>query len=197
MGDQVVKVNGTAIRDTNHFFQLLRFAPPVARLSIVRDEKKAEELEAKVHIPAERAKFIQRRNGFTYELVKIVWKPGGPKLGLGIKHFQNRVLVSRADPGSLAASQLLIGDHIIDIDGKPVTDKDVARQFLLKSLQAQGFVTCVIERPESMEAKHWTQQALTVSAEQPPSVAMNSDVREIAARERAKLKDRNAQVNLY
>lgn len=39
-----------------------------------------------------------------------------------------------------------------------------------------------------MEAKHWTQTALTCSAQQPPSVAMNSDVREIAARERSKLK---------
>ena len=114
---------------------------------------------------------------------------------LGIKHYQNRVLVSRCDPGSLAASQLILGDHIIDIDGKPVTDKDVAREFLLKSLQAQGFVTCVIERPESMEAKHWTQTALSVSAAQPPSVAMNSDVRDIAARERSKLKERSAQVS--
>ena len=84
MGDQIVKINGTAIRDSNHFFHLLRFAPPLARLSIIRDEKRAEELEARVHIPAERSKYIQRRDGFNYSLVKIVWKPGGPKLGLGI-----------------------------------------------------------------------------------------------------------------
>ncbi|TKR60449.1 hypothetical protein L596_027694 [Steinernema carpocapsae] len=135
IGDQIVKVNGTTIQDTNHFFKLLRFAPPVARLSVVRDEKKAEELEARVHIPADRAKLIQRRDGFLYQLVKIEWKPGGPKLGLGIKHYQNRVLVSRCDGGSLASQQLGVGDHIIDIDSKPVTDKDVARELLLKSLQ--------------------------------------------------------------
>lgn len=123
MGDQITKVNNTAIRDTNHFFTLLRFAPPVARLQIIRDEKKAEELEASVHIPLERAKYIQRRDGFVYNMVKIQWKPGGPKLGLGIKHYQNRVLVSRCDPGSLAAQQLQIGDHIIDIEAKPVTGR--------------------------------------------------------------------------
>lgn len=195
MGDQIIKINNTVIRDSNHFFQLLRFAPPVAKLSIVRDEKKAEELEAKVHIPPERTKYIQRRDGFIYQLVKIEWKAGGPKLGLGIKHYQNRVLVSRCDQGSLAAQQLQIGDHVIDIDAKPVTDKDVARELLLKSLQSQGFVTCVIERPESMEAKHWTQTALSASAQQPPSVAMNSDVRDIAARERSKLKERANQVS--
>lgn len=54
-------------------------------------------------------------------------------------------------------------------------------------------VTFVVERPESMEAKHWTQTALSASAAQPPSVAMNSDVRAIAAKERGNLKNRAAQ----
>ncbi|KAK0406853.1 hypothetical protein QR680_018845 [Steinernema hermaphroditum] len=193
VGDQILKINNTVIQDTNHFFKLLRYAPPNAHLLISRDSKRAEELEARVHIPAERAKLIQRRDGFIYQLVKIEWKPGGPKLGLGIKHYQNRVLVSRSDPGSLVASQLRLGDHIIDIDGKPVTDKDVARELFLKALQTAGFVTSVIERPESLEAKHWVQTALAATAAQPPSVHMNSDVREIAARERQRLKSKNEQ----
>uniref|UniRef100_A0A1I8A5T3 PDZ domain-containing protein n=1 Tax=Steinernema glaseri TaxID=37863 RepID=A0A1I8A5T3_9BILA len=193
IGDQILKINNVAIQDTNHFFKLLRYAPPNAHLLVSRDSKRAEELEAKVHIPADRAKLIQRRDGFLYQLVKIEWKPGGPKLGLGIKHYQNRVLVSRADPGSLAASQLAVGDHIIDIDGKPVTDKDVARELLLKALQTTGCVSSVVERPESMEAKHWVQTALAATAAQPPSVAMNSDVRDIAARERQRLKAKSEQ----
>lgn len=82
-----------------------------------------------------------------------------------------------------------MGDHLIDIDGRPVTDKDVCRELLLKSLQAQRFVTSVVERPETMEARHWVQSALAASAAQAPSVAMNSDVRAIAARERQKLKN--------
>uniref|UniRef100_A0A915PUZ2 PDZ domain-containing protein n=1 Tax=Setaria digitata TaxID=48799 RepID=A0A915PUZ2_9BILA len=188
VGDQILKVNDTIVRDADHFYQLLRFAPPVASILLVRDAKKAAELEAKVHIPQERAKFIIRRDGYTYFLSRIEWKPGGPKLGLGIKHYQNRVLVSRTDQNSLASQQLLVGDHIIDIDGRPVTDKDVCRELLLKSLQTQRSVTMVIERPETMEARHWVQSALTASAAQAPSVAMNSDVREIAARERLKLK---------
>ncbi|MCP9264537.1 Sperm Meiosis PDZ domain [Dirofilaria immitis] len=188
VGDQILKVNEAIVRDTDHFYQLLRFAPPIASIILVRDAKKAAELEAKIHIPPERAKFIVRRDGYTYFLSRIDWKPGGPKLGLGIKHYQNRVLVSRTDQNSLAAQQLLVGDHIIDIDGRPVTDKDVCRELLLKSFQTQRFVTMVVERPETMEARHWVQSALTASAAQAPSVAMNSDVREIAARERQKLK---------
>ncbi|OZC06895.1 PDZ/DHR/GLGF domain protein [Onchocerca flexuosa] len=188
VGDQILKVNDEIVRDTDHFYQLLRFAPPIASILLVRDAKKAAELEAKVHIPPERAKFILRRDGYTYFLSRIDWKPGGPKLGLGIKHYQNRVLVSRTDQNSLAAQFLLVGDHIIDIDGRPVSDKDVCRELLLKSFQTQRFATMVIERPETMEARHWVQSALASSSAQAPSVAMNSDVREIAARERQKLK---------
>uniref|UniRef100_A0A0K0DAD5 PDZ domain-containing protein n=1 Tax=Angiostrongylus cantonensis TaxID=6313 RepID=A0A0K0DAD5_ANGCA len=188
IGDQILKVNGQSITDQNSFFKALRFAPPVARLSIIRDQKKAEELEARVRIPEARAKLIQRRDGFAYFLAKLVWQPNGPKLGLGIKHFQNRVLVSRCDPGSLSATQL-VGDHIIDIDGVPVTDKDVARDLLIKALQEKKEVTAVVERPETLEAKHWTQQALVTQVSQPPSVHMNSDVRAIASRQRAKVKE--------
>ncbi|VDM98281.1 unnamed protein product [Thelazia callipaeda] len=205
VGDQILKVNDAIVRDADHFYQLLRYAPPVASIVLTRDAKRAAELEAKVHIPPERAKLIVRRDGYTYFVqlfsfstmnnnitqyfvARIDWKPGGPKLGLGIKHYQNRVLVSRTDQNSLAAQQLLVGDHLIDIDGRPVTDKDVCRELLLKSLQAQRFVTMVVERPETMEARHWVQCALTATATQAPSVAMNSDVREIAARERQKMK---------
>ncbi|KHJ95712.1 PDZ/DHR/GLGF domain protein, partial [Oesophagostomum dentatum] len=187
IGDQIIKVNGQPISDQNNFFKALRFAPPVAKLTIIRDQKKAEELEARVRIPEARAKLIQRRDGYVYFLAKLVWQPSGPKLGLGIKHFQNRVLVSRCDVGSLSATQLAVGDHIIDIDGVPVTDKDVARDLLIKALQEKREVTSVVERPDTMEAKHWTQQALVTQVCQPPSVQMNSDVRAIAARERARV----------
>jgi len=71
-----------------------------------------------------------------------------------------------------------------------VTDKDVAREFLIKGLTTNGFVTMVVERPESMEAKHWTNNALSASAAQPPSVAMNDDVCEIAARQRERVNAR-------
>lgn len=187
VGDQILKINGFPLTDSNDFFRRLRFAPPMARLTILRGGEKAKELLERVHIPTDREKLIQRRDGYSYELAKLTWAPGGPKLGLGIKHYQNRVLVSRADPNSLAASCLMVGDHLIDIDGTPVTDKDVARDLLLKALQTKGQVTSVIERPVTAEAKHWVQNALTAQTAAPPSVQMNSDVRAIAAKQRAAL----------
>ena len=192
VGDQIIKINGTVIRDNRHFYVLMRTAFPVAALTIVRDQKRIAELSARLQIPAEREKNITRREGYLYELVKIEWKAGGgQKLGLGIKHYQNRVLVSKCDPGSLSAGVFLVGDHIVDLDGVPVTDKDVARGILVKTLQAKGVCSMVIERPESVEAKHWVTQALAASTVQPPSVQMNSDVRNIAKKERGRLVEKD------
>jgi hypothetical protein len=91
---------------------------------------------------------VQRRDGFGYHLVRIDWQRGGPRLGLGIRHFQNRVLVSRTDEGSLSAAVLNIGDHLIDVDGVPVSDKDAEKQRLLDQLGAKGFGTSIVERPD-------------------------------------------------
>ena len=82
------KVNDVDCKDANDFFRALRYAAPLARILVNRDEKKAEELEARVHIPEDRAKIIQRREGYVYEMATLVWVQNGPKLGLGIKHFQ-------------------------------------------------------------------------------------------------------------
>lgn len=62
----MLKLNNTVVQDCDHFFQLLRFAPPCATITLVRDEKKAAELEAKVLIPPDRAKLITRRDGYMY-----------------------------------------------------------------------------------------------------------------------------------
>lgn len=66
VGNQVLKVNDQEIHDTNHVFQLLPYAPPAAALLIIHEKKKAEELAARVNIPAERAKYITRHDGFCH-----------------------------------------------------------------------------------------------------------------------------------
>ncbi|CAO4379628.1 unnamed protein product [Caenorhabditis nigoni] len=187
IGDQVKEVNGVKCKDCNEFFRALRFAAPCARIIVNRDDKKAEELEARVHIPADRAKNIQRREGYVYELATLVWVKNGPKVELGIKPFQNRVLVSRVDPGTLAEKCLVLGDHLCDVDGVPVTDSEVASHLIVKNLQDKGTVTLVVERPESYDAVQWAHQALTTNVQGPPSVRMPDDVKIIAARFRQAL----------
>ncbi|VBB31203.1 unnamed protein product, partial [Acanthocheilonema viteae] len=48
-------------------------------------------------------------------------------------------------------------------------------------------VSMCIERPVSGKAKEWADDAINASQMQPPSVAMASDVREIAARQQQKM----------
>lgn len=71
--------------------------------------------------------------------------------------------MSRVDPDSLAAKCLVVGDHLCDVDGVPVSDKDVARDLLVKNLQEKGKVSFVVERPDSIEAKQWAKNALATN----------------------------------
>uniref|UniRef100_A0A914XTQ4 PDZ domain-containing protein n=2 Tax=Panagrolaimus superbus TaxID=310955 RepID=A0A914XTQ4_9BILA len=89
--------------------------------------------------------------------------------------------------GSLSAKSLIAGDRIIDINGVPVSDKDVARDLLLKSLQKTKKVSCIVERACSDDAIALANAALLASELQPPSVAMASDIRDIVARQREKM----------
>jgi hypothetical protein len=49
-------------------------------------------------LPPEREKNVRRRDGYSYHLAQIDYQTGC-KFGLGIKHYQSKVLVSRVDDG--------------------------------------------------------------------------------------------------
>jgi C-terminal processing protease CtpA/Prc len=63
----------------------------------------------------------------------------------------------------------VLGDRVVDVNGAPVSDKEVARTMLLKSLQKYHTVSLLIERAESQEAKDVVMNALHASEMQPPS----------------------------
>ncbi|KAI6240373.1 hypothetical protein M3Y99_00469400 [Aphelenchoides fujianensis] len=162
IGDQVVNVNETPVKKLQEFEAI---ALQTAQMRVENDVQL---------LPPEREKNVTRRDGFSYRLTQIDFVKGC-KFGLGIKHYQNRVLVSR------------LGDRIVDVNGVPVSDKDVARDMLLMSLKKHRTVTLVIERAESDAAKAATRQALLASEAQPPSVAMASDIQQIVKRQREKM----------
>jgi len=145
-----------------------------------------------VLLPPEREKNLQRREGFTYHLAQIDYQKGC-KFGLGIKHFQNKVFVSRVDEGSLSSLALVVGDRIVDVNGAPVSDKDVARTMLLRSLQKTHTVSLAIERAEAEDAKNAVKAALNASEMQAPSVAMASDIQEIVKRQKKKMEKQSPE----
>lgn len=74
------------------------------------------------------------------------------KFGLAIKHFNEQVIVSKAEKGSICGTHLKVLDHIVEVNGIPVTDKDVCREMLIKSMQNNNTASLVIERPVNEDA---------------------------------------------
>uniref|UniRef100_A0A1I7Z343 PDZ domain-containing protein n=1 Tax=Steinernema glaseri TaxID=37863 RepID=A0A1I7Z343_9BILA len=182
LGDKISHINDEPVASPEQLAEVVKKFAPALKVTVVRGLTSSEK-----ELPPEREKNVQRREGFNYMLLKIDYVKGC-KFGLGIKHHQNKVLVSRVDEGSLSAKALVQGDRIIDINGDPVSDKDVARTLLLKSLQKTHTVDMVVERAVTEEAKRLVSNALLASQMQPPSVALASDVRDIIARHVAQRK---------
>ncbi len=87
IGDHVTKIKGIRIRDLNHFYQLLRYAPPLLKLTVEREDEppapdtpsKDERAQPSVTsstranldlsaIPEERRNSVPRRSGFVYKV---------------------------------------------------------------------------------------------------------------------------------
>ncbi|VDO92971.1 unnamed protein product [Haemonchus placei] len=86
---------------------------------------------------------LKKKKGFNYIIVTIHFVKG-VRFGLGIKHFNDQVIVSKSEKGSMCGSQLKVLDHIVEVNGVPVIDKDVCREMLIKSMQVRpdfGFRT--------------------------------------------------------
>jgi len=135
VGDKIVSVNDREPADVRQFFQLLNAAAQDENrvaIRVRRDSQKASELEAHNLVPANRAQYIQRREGFLYKLVSVAHQRG-MKLGLCIKQRQNHVLVSSIKPGTLSARVFEVMDQILDIDGQIVTDVQVTETVRLFS----------------------------------------------------------------
>ncbi|KAL3985862.1 PDZ domain (Also known as DHR or GLGF) family protein [Acanthocheilonema viteae] len=181
-GDHIIQIGDRIVQTVDEAREAIEAAGATIRIVFDRGLQSI----VQNNIPEQYESLFKRREGFTYHYVQINYVKGC-KFGLGIKHFQNNVIVSRIDPGSLAAQSLQEKDHIIDINGIKVTDKEVARSLLVRALKKKNCVSMCIERPVSGKAKEWADDAINASQMQPPSVAMASDVREIAARQQQKM----------
>uniref|UniRef100_A0A8R1XZG6 PDZ domain-containing protein n=1 Tax=Onchocerca volvulus TaxID=6282 RepID=A0A8R1XZG6_ONCVO len=181
-GDHIIQIGDRKVQTIDEAREAIEAAGTTVRIVFDRGLQSTTQ----DNIPEQYENLFKRREGFTYHYVQINYVKGC-RFGLGIKHFQNNVIVTRIDPGSLVAQSLQEKDHIIDINGIKVTDKEVARSLLIRSLKKKNYVSMCIERPVSAKAKDWADDAMNASRMQPPSVAAASDVREIAARQQQKM----------
>jgi len=191
VGDKILNVNERVPRDIKHLYVLFNVAAREGKASIrvERNTNRATELDVHNQIPPNRAKFVKRREGFLYKLISIVYQRQS-KLGLAIKHHQNRVFVTRCEPGSLSARALQVMDQILDVDGLPVTDALVTSDAIRDAFRNKGYFTAVIARPTTDEAREWSrshfeqpQPKPIASTSDEPSVQMSSDVAAIVKSE--------------
>ncbi|KAK0419352.1 hypothetical protein QR680_014100 [Steinernema hermaphroditum] len=104
--------------------------------------------------------FKQCQAGFSYHLCTIVWRKGA-KLGLMIRPTpDDKIIVTRVAPGSLAYDKLLSGDRIIELQGKPCVNRDETKEDIKQFFSKLRKCSFFIERPESAEAKLWAEIAV-------------------------------------
>lgn len=153
----------------------------------------AQEAPAEPVITPERRRNFFVREGYSYFLVQIIYT-AGIRFGLGVKHYRNQVIVSKVEEGSMVAETMKVLDRICDVNSHPVTDKDVCRTLIVKSLKNNGEVNMIIERPIEPDAITAMENALNASKMQEPSVALAPDVKSILRRYNEKLKHGHGQM---
>ncbi|XGW06781.1 hypothetical protein V3C99_016808 [Haemonchus contortus] len=152
------------------------------------DNMKVEQIIRPVE-PDYKRNFIVR-SGFAYYHVTLKCYEG-MNFGLFVKHYRNQVIVTKVENASAPLQSL---DHIIQVNGMPVSDKDVCKTLMVNALQRDSVVNLLIERPIDPAAKELMENALTVSIQQPPSVTMASDVKSILRRYVEKLNEGHGQM---
>ncbi|KHN82910.1 hypothetical protein Tcan_14209 [Toxocara canis] len=98
------------------------------------------------------------------------------KLGLGVCIENGEIYVSKVMAGSIADDLLHEGDIINEIDGVKPTSKENTRNLLISALKKNGKAVLKVRCIMSPEQKN-----------DEPSVMMNSDVLEIAQRQKERL----------
>jgi len=191
LGDRITHVNGIRLNNIDHFHQLMRYASPSVRLTILRPDAPIAPPQDDA-IPEERKAYFIPQNDFSYKLVSV-HIVRDETLGVSLRSLRNRVYVSRNPPdGSKAHGHLFVCDRIIDINGQPVSDQDIAAHFIRASIQASGSFNAVVERPCTDEKKGAISAELNAMLN-PPSIRLAKDVREIAQEERTRLANERAQ----
>ncbi|MCP9263226.1 hypothetical protein DINM_006564 [Dirofilaria immitis] len=122
--------------DRNQFFKLFEDATVEGRIIVERSAERELELEKRL-LPPNIEKIIKRHAGFDYIIVNVRYdSSAGRPFGLNIANVTaHKIIIPEVTENTVAGDYLKIYDHIIAINGNPVSD-----------------VTAVIERPVTLES---------------------------------------------
>jgi len=139
----------------------------------------------------EQVKLLQKdepKPGFEVKQIWLVWNPiSQQKLGLAVKGDGTNVYITNVAENSVCSMYLQEGDRLLNIDGWPVIDRDMARTCLVNAFRFNNRVGLTIERAVIEETKSNVSALLTAASTLEPSVIMQSDVLDIMDRQRDKM----------
>lgn len=152
LGDVIKTVNGIPVMNTNDFFRMIEKPNARKRVNIVveRSTAREEELEMR-RLPPSIEKIIERKAGFDYIMVNVVYtRKGGRPFGLQMANVtSHKVVVPEVSENTVAGDYFKVYDRVLAINGSPVSDSDVAKK-IIKDCRA--CFLAVIERPISVES---------------------------------------------
>ncbi|VDK81618.1 unnamed protein product [Onchocerca ochengi] len=150
LGDVIKKLNGIPIKDRNQFFKLFENATAEGRIIVERSAERELELEKRL-LPPNIEKIIKRRAGFDYIIVNVRYdSSAGRPFGLNIANVTaHKIIVLEVTENTVAGDYFKICDHIIAINGNPVSDVTVAKKMIR---ECGANFQAVIERPVTLDS---------------------------------------------
>ncbi|KAM3715912.1 PDZ domain-containing protein [Dirofilaria immitis] len=152
LGDVIKKLNGIPIKDRNQFFKLFEDATVEGRVNIIVERSAERELELEKRLlPPNIEKIIKRHAGFDYIIVNVRYdSSAGRPFGLNIANVTaHKIIIPEVTENTVAGDYLKIYDHIIAINGNPVSDVTVAKKMIR---ECGANFQAVIERPVTLES---------------------------------------------
>ncbi|VDN42816.1 unnamed protein product [Gongylonema pulchrum] len=133
LGDVIKLVNGILIKDRNQFFKLFEEATSEGRVNIIVERSAERELELEKRLlPPQIEKIIKRHAGYDYIIVNVRYDPtSGRQFGLNIANVtSHKIIVPDVAENTVSSDFLKQYDHIIAINGTPVSDVNVAKKMI-------------------------------------------------------------------
>uniref|UniRef100_A0A0N4ZT67 PDZ domain-containing protein n=1 Tax=Parastrongyloides trichosuri TaxID=131310 RepID=A0A0N4ZT67_PARTI len=180
-GDKLIEINGEPVSSLDIFEDIIQdLLHSKISCRFERTICKHPDLIPIYEINRNTLKYLNMIDGYIYFGVQLATSDDCKEMGLYLKHYQSKVLITKVTPNLMASKCLIAGDHIIAVNELRVSNKHICHDKLVKVLRKFNTAVLVIERPISDLAKEWTLKALNSRIDNPASVKMKADVRDIA-----------------
>uniref|UniRef100_A0A1I7VQ34 PDZ domain-containing protein n=1 Tax=Loa loa TaxID=7209 RepID=A0A1I7VQ34_LOALO len=153
LGDVIKKLNSIPIKDRNQFFKLFEDATAAGRIIVERSAERELELEKRL-LPPNIEKIIKRHAGYDYIIVNVHYdSSAGRPFGLNMANVTaHKIIIPEVAENTVACDYFKIYDHIIAINGNPVSDVNVAKKMIRECGANFQAIIAVIERPITLDS---------------------------------------------